>query len=672
MGWLFRVAMLLVTLAVVAAVALILVPTDRIAALASERFQAATGRALAINGPVRATLWPHIGVRAEGIEIANAPWSEQGPMLRAEALDIGVSLGSVLGDRIVVDRLDVTGARLVLERNADGSGNWEMSAPAEAAATQTTPVAPVEGGERSRAVSIDRALLSGAEVTFIDHGADTSIALRAVDLTARLPDLEGAVEIEGSALLNGVALTADAGIGSLRALSDGALTPLTLNVVSGGTTLSLDGRVDIDPMSFEGDMDASSTDRFAVLRALEIAPPDLPEGLGRDRVAVSSTLTLAPAGSLHLRGLTVDLDDNTLTGAADILPGEDRPRISATLAAPTLNLTGLSRQGQGGESALVAEAGWGREAIDVSGLFAADADLTFTSGAITLGDARLDQVAVAITLNRGRAVITLQPVVAYGGTVTGDIVVNGRGGLSSRVNLDLAGLQMQPFLTEFADFDRLIGQADVALRLLGVGNTAQALVDSLDGSIGFKVGQGEVLGLDVGGMIRTLDTSFRGEGQKTIFDGISASFAVTEGVATGDDLSLRAPLLISTGAGSIDLGAQTLSYRLMPTLRRNADSEGVTVPILITGPWGNPRIRPDLEWLARQELEARAREEAAKLEARVRSEAEEARARAEEAARRSIAEELEVDPDTLGSREAIEDAIKERVGQQLLEMFQDQ
>lgn len=652
---------------------MILVPTDRIASLAAERFEASTGRAMSISGPVRATLWPHIGVRAEGIEIANAPWSEQGPMLKADAMDIGVSLGSIFGDRIVVETLEVTSAKLLLERRADGSGNWEMTAAAPAASQSQTSVpdaSPIAAP--ARAISVDRAVLSGAEVTFVDHGADTAVNLRAVDLTASIPDLEGEVEISGSALMNGTAISGQMRVGSIRALTDGDLTPLTVTLTSGGTTLSLDGRADIDPLSFEGALTVSSSDRFALLRAVEMAALDLPEGLGRDRIEVKSTLTLAPAGSLHLRGLDITLDSNTLSGAADIFPGEERPKIRATLAAPTLNLTGLSRQGQGGESALVAETGWGREAIDVSGLFAADADVTFTSGAITLGDAALDQVAMALTLDRGRAVVTLQPVVAYGGTVTGDIVVNGRGGLSSRANLDLAGLQMQPFLTEFADFDRFVGQADVTLRLLGVGNTAQALVDSLDGSVAFKVGRGEILGLDVGGMIRTLDTSYKGEGQKTIFDGISASFAVAEGIATGDDLSLSAPLLASTGAGSIDLGAQTLNYRLMATLRRNVDSEGVTVPILITGPWGDPRIRPDLEWLARQELEARAREEAAKLEARVRSEAEAARARAEAEARNKIAEELEVDPDSLGSREAIEAAIKDRVGEQLLELFGDQ
>ncbi|GIT89848.1 cell envelope biogenesis protein AsmA [Jannaschia pagri] len=663
MRWLFRIVLTLVTLVVVAVVALLLVPTDRVASLAAERFQAATGRSLVIEGPVRATLWPRIGVRAEGIQIANADWSDAGPMVQAEALDIGVSLPSLFGESVVVERLEVTGARLILEKAADGRANWEMSGPASQGSSG------LPAGAASRQISIDRAILSGADVQYIDRATGTTTRLRAVDVSASLPDLTGPVTLEWSALMGSVALGGQATIGGLQSLLDGELTSVAGSLTSGATRIEFDGRADVDPLSLQGELSASSSDEFALVQAFGLAAPDVPSGLGADRISVETTLTFAPAGSLHLRGLEVALDQNTLSGGADITFGTDRPKITATLSAPTLDLTGLSREGQGGESALVAESGWGREALDVSGLFAADADITFSSGPITLGDATLDRVSLATTVDRGRAVVTLQPVVAYGGTVTGEVVVNGRGGLSSRANLDLKGLQMQPFLTEFADMDRLIGQADVSLRLLGVGDTMQALMDSLNGSLSVNIGQGELLGLDIPGMIRTLDTSYRGPGQKTIFNGVSASFAVSEGVARGDDLSFQAPLLASTGAGSIDIGAQSLDYRLMPTLRRNADSEGVTVPILITGAWSDPRIRPDLEWLARQELEARAKEEAAKLEARVRQEAEEARARAEAQARSRIAEELEVDPAALGSREAIEDAIKDRVGEQLLDLL---
>lgn len=661
MKWLFRIVVTLVTLVLLAGLVLFLVPTERVAQLAADRFAEATGRSLTFAGPVKATLWPRIGVRAERIEVANAGWSAEGPMLRAETLEVGIAFGSIFGGDIRVETLKLDGAVIVLERRADGTANWDFAARtgANTAATGGT------GAAGERGVSIDEAVVTGADVTWIDHGTDTRLRLRAVDLETGLRDLDSPVRLTGSALLEGQAITMEASVEAARPLIDGALTPMAMTLRAGETALRLEGRADLDPPSFEGRIEATSSDRFRIARLFDVELPDLPEGLGRELIALKAALTLAPAGTLHLRDMVIDLDRNRFTGALDIDPTGARPRIVGNLATEALNLDAISRQGQGGETALVSETGWGREVIDVSGLFAADGELTLSSGPIEIGDATLDEVRARVTIDRGRMVATLQPLLAYGATVTGDVIVNGRGGLSTRVDLQMSGLRMQPVLTAFADFDRLIGQADVAVDVLGVGATAQAIVESLNGTASFRVGRGEILGLDIAGMVRTLDLGFRGDGQKTVFDSFAGTFQIADGVLRGEDLSLTAPFLTMRGAGRAALGAQTINYRLLPTLRRGEDSEGITVPITIEGPWGDPRIRPDLEYLARQRLEVE-REE---LEARARAEAEAARDRAEAAARARLAEELEVAPEALTDRGAVEDAIKERVEEQLLDLL---
>ncbi|MFO6465685.1 AsmA family protein [Jannaschia sp. KMU-145] len=661
MRGLVRAGVALIAVIVVAVVALVLlVPAERIADFAVERFEAETGRAMTIDGDVGATLWPRLGVRAEGVTVANADWAGETPMLTADAIEVGVPLAAVFGRVLRIETLEIEGATLVLERGADGRGNWEFGMPATPGGA-TPSATPGPAAPAPQPFGIDRATITGSDITWVDQRADRTVRLRAVDAALALPDADGPAEVTISALLAGQAVTVAGEIAQARDFLGGALTPVTLTLEAGGTRVSLDGRADLDPTAWEGRLSVVSTDRLAVMRALGLTPPDLPQGLGRGRLALDATATLAPAGSLHLRDMALGLDGNRLTGAVDLVPGDARPTITATLAADDLDLTPLSREGQGGETAIVAETGWAREAFDVSGLFLADGSLTLTAGTVQLGDATLDELRLRATVDQGRAVITLQPLVAYGSTVTGDLVVNGRGGLSARADLDLNGLEMAPFLTEFADFDRLVGQADASISLLGVGDTSAELMASLDGGMTFRMGQGEILGLDVAGMIRNLDPNFRGEGQKTVIDGMSVSFSVADGVARSDDLALDAPLLTATGEGSVDLGGRTLSYRLMPTLRVG----GITVPILIEGPWSDPRIRPDLEFLARQELEI----ERAELEARARAEADAARARAESQARDRLAEELEVAPEILTDRGALEDAIRDRVEEQLLDLL---
>ena len=56
-----------------------------------------------------------------------------------------------------------------------------------------------------------------------------------------------------------------------------------------------------------------------------------------------------------------------------------------------------------------------------------------------------------------------------------------------------------------------------------------------------------------------------------------------------------------TGAGTIDLGTKMLAFRVEPKLvmttegqGRAADPVGLGIPVMIDGPWAEPRIYPDM------------------------------------------------------------------------------
>jgi AsmA protein len=127
------------------------------------------------------------------------------------------------------------------------------------------------------------------------------------------------------------------------------------------------------------------------------------------------------------------------------------------------------------------------------------------------------------------------------------------------------------------------------------------------------------------------------------------------------DLVLDAPFAKVTGAGNLGLGARTINYRLRATaLVDAAGAGGVTAPIVIRGPWANPKISLDLEALAREQLEEEAKALEAAAKARAAELETEARAKleaAEAAARAKLENELGV---VQGTGESIEDAVKRR------------
>ena len=98
MRWIVRSLFALAVLAVLAVGALFLIPSERIAGLVVGQFKTMTGRDLVIEGSVRPTVWPVLGIKTGKVSISNADWSDMGPMFQAEGLEIAIDMASLFGD----------------------------------------------------------------------------------------------------------------------------------------------------------------------------------------------------------------------------------------------------------------------------------------------------------------------------------------------------------------------------------------------------------------------------------------------------------------------------------------------------------------------------------------------------------------------------------------------
>jgi AsmA protein len=249
-------------------------------------------------------------------------------------------------------------------------------------------------------------------------------------------------------------------------------------------------------------------------------------------------------------------------------------------------------------------------------------------------------------------------------------VANNRSGLSVRADIQANGISLLQALRDTAGFERLNGTAQAQIDLLGSGNNLHAIMNSLQGQGAIAFSQGEILGLDLAGMLRNLDLGYVGEGSSTIYESITGSFTMAGGVLSNDDLQLVSPRVQVEGRGQVGVGAQTLDYRIVPSALRDADGNALRVPLIVTGPWSAPRFRLDMEALARERLEeererleALAREEAQRLEDQARAEAE-ARIQSELGVERQEGESLE---DTV--RRGLEQRIGEELNQGLRGLF---
>lgn len=646
MRWIIRSVIALVLLAIVLVGSVFLIPAEKVAGIAVAKFNTLSGRELVISGAVRPTIWPQLGVTTGPISISNAEWSDEGPMVQAEGLSISLDLAALIAGDVKITGVEAINPKIVLERSSTGEENWVFGG---GAAGGTVSAATPGVGQQ---FTLDKASVSGGTLVFADPAAGVRYEISGIDATAAIPDYTGAATVDMAAVMNGQSFRLTGEVGAFQDFLDGKLVDSDLKLVAGAAELAFKGRAGLGPEA-KGDLSADLGDMAAVSALAGMAAVRLPQGFGASEVSVSGAVTLTTAGSLHLRGGSVVLDGNKLTMDADLVTAGERAKLSAKVVAGALDLAGVSGGAGGGSGGGVQASGWPTDKIDVSALSGLDAVVALTADSVDLGMVKFGPSQIVLTNERSRLVAELRKVATYEGVISGQFVVNGRKGLSVGGDLSFAGMALQPMLADFGGYQRLVGTGDLRVKFLGSGASMAAIMQSLSGSGSLALSNGEILGLDIAGMLRTLDTSYVGEGQKTIFDSLAGSFTMAGGVLHNEDLVLKSPYITARGVGDVGLGARNLEYRIKATaLADDTGAGGLTAPLLIKGSWANPKFSLDLQAIADEKLA----EQKAALEAQAKAK----RAELEAQARAKLESELGV---VQQDGESLEDAAKRRMNE---------
>ncbi len=629
MKWIFRIFGLLIVLVVFLAGAVFFLPAERLARIATDQLSASTGRTVAINGDVALTFWPVLGVSADDLEVGNAEWAEQGAMFQAANAAIGVDVLSLLRGDIRITNIEAHSPTIRLEQKLDGRASWQFtdaggSGEIKAETTPQPADQPEASVRQAREFIIEQLDVTDATLIYDAEGSDL-VSLSGVDLALAWPDPAGPAEIEAVVRPASSDVVIDLTVDAFGAFIAGEVSPLRLEVMTDAGQFLIDGRASTDG-AVAGNVSLTTESTDGLLRALGLPALDLPPKLGRSMDA-KTEITLTPDRKLALRGLSVDLDGNAISGDADIsLNGT--PQINARLDAGDLDVkpafapsqgggnasSGSSGNGGGGGSTpRPTTSGWSKDVIDASGLAAFNGDIALSANSIDLGDFQLGKTRAVLRNDNSRMVFDLREVAAYGGAVTGEFVVNNRGSLSIGGKMNIAGIQMQPLLRDAIDLDRLTGQGDLRLNFLGSGPSVDAIMRSLSGDGRLEIGRGTLEGINLDQLLKGGATS-----GTTIFNDLTATWTIASGVLTNKDLLLSLKNYSASGAGNVDLGNRRVDYRFTPVALRANSGQGLAVPVMFKGPWSNISIRPDVEAVLEAELdeERRRLERKAKEKAR--------------------------------------------------------
>lgn len=577
---------LLVLLLVAAGAAALYLPRADLKPIVERAASDALGRRVTLRGfDVR---WGNpLAVELTDLAIANASWASKPEMVRIGQLSALLDVGALWRGVLRYERLRIADAEVVLERGADGAGNWKFGGAGGGIALMPK--------DRTQFPTLVDFIGHRGLVTYRTRGGNLlQIKLDRVAISS--PGAATPARLVAEGAYNDVPARLEASTDSYAVLRNAGV-PFGARFIlrARHTDIAFNGRLR-EPLDFEGARGELSIqartldDILGVLGAEAKAGPPLSIGgiLRRDG---SAWMLAAAKGRVKQSGFSgsvalhegeagepdeidLDLDFGTLDadGIAAALGGGKRP---AGLKAIPLQPGGLS--GVNVTAALTAQraAAGGRE------LHAA-----VLQGRLAGGDATLKELSFAL----GGGTLSMAGALAGDGA-NGRLSVQAR---LSKVNVSELARQLD------ATGDEIQGRLDGRAILSMTGPTVGAALARSDGAAVLTLRDGTI----ARSLMERLSTDLRGlfrsrEGTVPV-SCLLAVLTLRNGIGVLSPLRLESRAAIATGAGKIDLVNDTLDL----TIRTERDSTSffaLDIPVRISGPFdrlsADPLVGSDEDWL---------------------------------------------------------------------------
>ena len=291
------------------------------------------------------------------------------------------------------------------------------------------------------------------------------------------------------------------------------------------------------------------------------------------------------------------VDDMKADGKLSFKYGKARPYIGAELNVDKLDFT---KYLGGTTTPPKTIKGWSKEVIDLTKLKAIDGDFKLSTGSVIYQDFITGKAQLNAKLKKGVLKLKMPRVALYKGSAKMNLSVDTR-----KSNAILAfkgsakGVQALPFLRDAAGIAKIEGRTTLSYNLTSGGKSIYEIMKALRGNAEINLRKGALLGINIGRILRSVQrgkTSGFAKGGKTAFGKIVAKFRFRKGVGRNKKLRMSGGEVRISGGGRVRMANQALSYRIHPSLvgRGGISVLGINVPIIVTGPWANPQIYPDL------------------------------------------------------------------------------
>jgi AsmA protein len=611
-----------------------------------------TGREFSLPGELKLRLYPWLAIEVGRATLGNAPGFGAEPMLEFDRARLGVKLLPLLHREIEIGAVTVESPTIRLSVSAEGLDNW--SDLRKGKASESAP------GSAAPKLSIASLRIVNGTLHYVDRKGGSDLAVHGFNLETgalrpgqpfdlqlagtvqQAKGLEVQLDLRGRATLDtdasryrlaaptlklqlkGAGLPAEGLPVELRFASiDADLKAQTvklpgMEIRTAGAQLSgaLTGSRIVDAPSFAGPVQLANVPLRGLLGKFGIKLPVTRDPAVFGAFGFSGTLA-ASSKAIMLSGLRLHFDDTTATGRAGI-GNLDTTALDFDLNVDRINADRyLAPAAPAPAQAQAAPP----TPIPVELLRSLNLHGTLGVGQAVFAGMQYQNLRVGLNAANGRVRVFPSEAQMYGGQYRGDIGIDATGKLA-RVSFDehVTGVDFAPLFHDMFETRRISGRGSAALKATAVGADSAALLRTITGTVGFHVDNGALEGADLWYEIRRARALLKQEAipartgpERTPFTAASATGRITNGVLANDDLIAALQYLQVKGHGTADIAAGTLDYHLDATVLKIADNaadaagasdmSGYTIPVIVTGSFGAPKVRPDVEGLVKARVQ---------------------------------------------------------------------
>jgi len=563
-----------------------------------------TGRQLSINGDLKLDFGWISRLSASDIQFQNAGWSKHPQMAEVGVFDVEIDLWQLVRHfRVVLPTVTISQPKVVLEKNAEGSANWEF----RAAPAVTEPVVPEN---RSDFPVIEKLIIKDGMFLFDNQESKTQIELKVTEAEGA-GFLETPVKLKAEGTYQKLPLTLSVDGGSYQNLrSSKEPYPLKINLGAGKLKARIDGNL-TEPLAMKGEdvtLDIQGDDMANLYPLIHLVFPATPPYRLKGHLKHDGKVW-------SFANFSGRVGDSDLSGNIRVDTAPKRPFMKADLISNLLDFDDLAGFVGGkpgtapGETAseeqkkqAAAEAEKDGERIfpdqryDLERLRAMDADVRLRAKKILAPKLPIDDLNATLNLNDG--VLSFAPA-AFG-------VANGRMEIystfdgskrPSKVKIDarLRHLDLKRFLADTSFAQKTLSPIGGRIVLTGTGESFRELMATASGNTFLAMSGGEIsellvrlAGLDVA---HALGVVIRGDKPIPVRCAL-LNLQGQNGQMGVQTLVFDTANSVVSGEGNIDLRDEKVNIVVLP-VPKGFSPLSLRSYIRVTGGFKNISVFPD-------------------------------------------------------------------------------